>query len=339
MKNTLLQLGLCLLTAGAMNANVITCSNNAIAAGMYNTIQAACNAANAGDTVYVMGSPTDYGTVTIKTRITLIGAGYAVTGTQNNWGSEVDYIHLDSVAFGNPVSGTKIMGLYINSGVDNSGSAGTINNVDIERCFGNGWFYVEGTGWTIRNCVSYGVQVQNYNYCYIQNNFIGNIQYSNKTTVVIDHNTFNNSSGCFYSMSNALIANNIFYYSSPLANVTSCTFSNNITTNSSAQVLPPAGNTGSGNFNNTPPGWTDGTIPTTTISLSTEWIYSWKLGTSAPAHNSGTDGTDLGAYGGTYPMPNLTGATRIPQMQALNVSGVVPAGGNLNVNFKARKQN
>ncbi|HXC04494.1 MAG TPA: hypothetical protein VNZ86_07055 [Bacteroidia bacterium] len=340
MKNTLLQLGLCLVAAGTMHANVITVSNNAIAAGMYNNLQTACNAANVGDTVYVMGSPTDYGTVNVKTRIVLIGAGYALTGTQNNWSSIVDYIHLDSVAFGNQVSGTKIMGFSVSSNIDNSGSAGSINNIDIERCYISSWIYVEGINWVVRNNDVYGVQVQNWNNCYIQNNFLGNVQYSNKTTVVIDHNTFNTSSGnCFYSISNALIANNIFYYCSPLANTTSCTFSNNITTNSSAQVLPPAGNTGSGNINNTPPGWTDPTIPASTVSQNSIWNYSWKLGSSAPAHNSATDGTDLGAFGGSYPMSNMTGATRIPQMQILNVSGVVPAGGNLNVNFKARKQN
>ncbi|MFI5149778.1 MAG: hypothetical protein ACHQRM_08610 [Bacteroidia bacterium] len=340
MKNTLLQLGLCLITAGTLNANVITVSNNAIAAGMYSNLQTACNAAAVGDTVYVMGSPTDYGTVNVKTRIVLIGAGYQLTGTQNNWPSTVDYVHLDSVAFGNPVSGTKIAGLYISSNIDNTGSAGQINNIDVQRCYVSSWVYVEGVNWTIRNCDIYGIQPQNYNYVYIQNNFIGMIEYSNKTTVVIDHNTFTTNNGnAFYSISNALIANNIFYYCSPLASVSSCTFSNNITTNSSAQVLPPAGNTGSGNINNTPPGWTDATIPAGTVSSLSLNNYSWKFGSSAPAHNSSTDGTDMGAYGGSYPMPNLTGATRIPQMQVLNVSGVVPAGGNLNVNFKARKTN
>jgi hypothetical protein len=332
-------MSLAILTFGSLEANVITCSNNVINAGQYTAIQTAVDAANPGDTVYVMGSPSSYGDVTIKKHITMVGAGYAVTNTQNNWGTTVGYIYLDSIGFGAQVSGTKIMGFSVNSSIQQTGS-GAINWIDIERCYVSSYVYVFGSNWTIRNNDIYNIQV-NYNaFCYINNNFLGSISNTNKNTVIISNNNFvTNSYNAFSTVSNAIISNNIFYYCSPLASVTSCSFSNNITTNSTAQVLPPAGSSGAGNLNNTPPGFVDASIPTGTVGQNAIWNYNWHITTGSPAHNGGTDGTDLGVYGGTYPYPNMTGATHIPQMQVLNVSGTVPQGGNLNVNFKARKQN
>jgi len=338
MKTSLLSFGILLFAAGTLQANVITCSNNAINAGMYTTIQAAHDAAGVGDTVYVMGSPSSYGDLTIKTRITVIGAGYALTGTQYNYASTLGNIYFDTVGFGNPVSGTHLMGLYF-QGINQTGS-GAINNITIERCFVNSTLNIYGHNWNIRNNNAYYININNNSYIYIQNNFIGYIQNTNSPTVVVSNNDFvSYSYNTFYNTSNALIANNIFYYCNPTAGATGCTFSNNITTASTAMVLPPAGNTGANNINNTPPGFTDATIPSATVSQASISGYNWKLKPTSPGHNTGTDATDIGAYGGAYPMPNLTGATRIPQMQLFNAAGVVPQGGNLNVNFKARKQN
>jgi hypothetical protein len=338
MKNTLLCLSFIAFAFGSAKATVVTISNNTIAAGMYSSIQTGCDAANPGDTVYVMGSPTSYGDLTLKKRLTLIGAGYNVTGTQNNWNSVINYFYFDTISFGSPISGTKIMGFNINQ-ISQTGS-GPINNVTVERNYLGGYLYVMGSNWIIKDNNVSTINIQYNANVYIYNNFIGAVQNSNKTSVVISNNNFvTNSGNAFYTMSNALIANNIFYYSSPLAYTTACTFSNNITTNSTAQVLPNAGNTGSGNFNNQTPGFVDATIPTSTVGQNVVWNYNWHLTNASAGHLSGTDLTDIGVYGGPYPFPNMSGATRIPQMELLNVQGTVPQGGNLNVNFKARKQN
>ncbi len=328
---------------GSLRANVITVSNNAIAAGMYSTIQAGCDAANVGDTVYVMGSPTSYGDVTIKTQITLIGAGYNVTQTQNNWNTTLGYCYLDTIPFGNRISGTKIMGfdMYSVSQTGSSGAADSIKWIDIERNYISNYVDIVGSYWTIHNNIINYININNHSNIFIQNNFLNyNINGSNKTTVVISNNDFcTTTSSSFGSITNALIANNIFYYSSPIAGCTSCTFSNNITTNSVSQVLPPSGNSGLNNINNTSPHFVDATIPSSTVNMNSLWNYNWTLSATSPAHNAGTDGKDLGVYGGVYPFPVMSGATRIPQMQLMNVGAIVPQGGNLNVNFKARKTN
>jgi hypothetical protein len=342
MKTKLFILSFFVLVFSTVNAHVITVSNNAVNAGHFNNLQIAADSANVGDTIYVMGSPTDYGNVTLNTRVTLIGAGYAVTGTQYNYSSVVDNIYLDSLSFGSPVSGTKVMGFYINSNFDYSGTA-NINNVDIERCYVSGNVYVNGHGWIIRNN-DVSIQMQNYGYAYIQNNFLYYVQNSNQTTVVIDHNDFVTNNGyAFYQTFNALITNNVFYYCNPEyptpSYETNNTFSNNIVTNSSAINLNAyAGNTGSGNIFATPPGFSDAAIPANTVCQTCVWSYTWGFKVGSPAHNTATDGTDIGVYGGSYVLPNITGATRIPQMTLMNVSGIVPAGGSINVNFKARDQ-
>jgi hypothetical protein len=53
----------------------------------------------------------------------------------------------------------------------------------------------------------------------------------------------------------------------------------------------------------------------------------------------GTDGTDCGIYGGSYPMPNMTGATTLPQVISVDIqNSVIPVGGTLNVELKAKSQ-
>ncbi len=326
---------------GTVNAHVWTVSNNAITAGHFTSIQTAADSSNVGDTIYVMGSPTDYGNVTIKTRVTMIGAGYAVTGTQNNWASIVDNIYLDTVSGGNVISGTRIMGMDIGTYFQQTGS-GAINSIDIERCYVGYYLYVFGSNWTIRNCDLDNINIQNWGNVFIQNNFIEDIYNSNQTTVNFDHNDFATySSNAFGTISNALITNNIFYFCTPNASCTSCTFSNNLTTaGATINLNTYAGNTGSGNVFAfaASTGWTDGTIPASTVSENTIWNYKWTLKSTSPGHAAATDGTDIGVYGGSYPMPNLTGATRIPQMVLMNISGVAPVGGNLNVNFISKVQ-
>jgi hypothetical protein len=324
---------------GSLRANVVTVSNNAIAAGMYATIQLGCDNANVGDTVYVMGSPNSYGDVTIKKQITLIGAGYNVTQTQNNWGTTIGYCYLDTIPFGSKISGTVIMGFDMYS-ISQTGS-GAINWIDFERNYVSQYVTIVGSNWTLRNNIINYININNNSNIYIQNNFLNyNINTSNQTSVVISNNEFVTSTNyAFNAVSNALIANNVFYYSSPLTGTTSCTFSNNITTAGSAQALPPAGNSGSLNLNNISPQFVDASIPTSTVNMNQVWNYNWSLKAGSLAHNAGTDGKDIGIYGGSYPFPVMSGATRIPQMQLMNVGAIVPQGGNLNVNFKARKTN
>jgi len=354
MKTKLLIFSFVIIALGSLSARVRTVCNAAITGGApnaglrYTNLQTALDSAHVGDTIYVVGSQTDYGSITIPTRVTLIGAGYNVTGTQYNYNSIVDQINIDSTSNTGDslVSGTRIMGMVVNNYLDNSATAG-INNIDIERCYVGYYLYINGNNWTIRNNIIANLNCNGnnvtWNNIYIQNNFVSYITNSSSTSVIIDHNNFvTNGNSCFYYVTNAIISNNIFWACRPDngSNVSGNNFSNNVTTNTSLYNLPPANNVGSGDTATTTSFFNDPTISVTTFNQNTIWNYNWKTFKAASKiNNRATDGTNPGVYGGSYPMPNLSGAGRIPQMVNMNVSGVAPAGGNLNVNFKAKVQN
>src|SRR5690348_3604854 len=77
-------------------ATVITVDNNANSPGQYSGLQTAINSAAPGDTLYVSGSVTSYGNVTINRRLTVIGTGYNPL-KQMPLVSTVGTITLDSV--------------------------------------------------------------------------------------------------------------------------------------------------------------------------------------------------------------------------------------------------
>jgi hypothetical protein len=57
-------------------ARVITVNNNAGSPSTFSSLQAAIATAATGDTIYVQGSATDYGNISITKRLVLLGAGY-----------------------------------------------------------------------------------------------------------------------------------------------------------------------------------------------------------------------------------------------------------------------
>ncbi|HTB06460.1 MAG TPA: SprB repeat-containing protein, partial [Bacteroidia bacterium] len=328
-------IALCILNVGVLSAHIRTVSNNAVNAGQYTNLQTAVNAANAGDTIYVMGSPTDYGAVTItKPRITLMGAGYNITGLQYNYITEVDNISLNG-----GVNSVKIQGLYVNGNIQ-QGSAGVVDSVDIERCYVTNYVYVLGPYCIIRNNDIDNINVNNFANIQIQNNFLQDVGNMSAATDTIDHNNFVTYSGNVTSYSGATslatFKNNVFYYCNP-ENTTNCVFKNNMCSSGSAYNLNTyASNTGTGNIFATPPGWTDATIPASTVSQNAIWNYNWTFTAASSAHLAATDGTDIGVYGGKYPMPNLNGYTHIPQMVSMSTNGIAPFGGNVSLSFKGQ---
>ena len=125
-------------------ATSITVDNNGIHAAQYTTLQAAVSAAVSGDTIYMHGSLTDYGTVQIFKQLTIIGSGYRIDGTLNNLNT---YINAISLYAGS--SGTRLMGLSI-SLINHAGNGDYIDNIYISRCY-LGTVQVWGDNWVIEN--------------------------------------------------------------------------------------------------------------------------------------------------------------------------------------------
>ncbi|HQF28203.1 MAG TPA: hypothetical protein PLH61_01900 [Bacteroidia bacterium] len=331
---------ICVLFA---KATVITVSNSPISGGQYTSAQTAINAASVDDTVYLHGTGISYGNFTISKRITLIGAGYSPVGTQFVQPTIAGTITLDTVAFTFPVSGLHIIGIEASSFTISN----PINNVHIERCAGS-FSYVRGDGWIIEHCLIsslYSYSTPTFSSRIIRNNIIygnsgiGFSSVTNGSGLLIDHNIIQ---GTISYLQYAVITNNVFTFSG-IANSTANsfnTYNNNITVNTVPDAIPLTNNSGSGNINNANPSTVFIGNVTSYQSYPSLLNVNWHLTATSPGHNAATDGTDIGIYGGVNPMPNLTGASTLPQMTELNIQNPsLPVNGTLNYQFKARKQN
>jgi hypothetical protein len=157
--------------------------------------------------------------------------------------------------------------------------------------------------------------------------------------VILCQNLYTNSS---HAQVGTIFTNNIWYNTNfNPANFPNCVFTNNITYNiTSAAISMPSAN----NQIQVNPLFVGTNIPTAAYGYNNGFSnaggYNYRLQTSSPGHNAATDGTDLGIYGGGYPM-NATGVVpAIPQVSQMIINNAaVPQNGTLNVTFKARKQN
>lgn len=323
---------------------VITVSNHVLTAGQYTSAQDAVDAASPGDTIYVHGSNTAYGNLVLNKRLVIIGAGYEPQNTQYNL-----YTHFVNIQFNLSNSTTLATGTIIKGittpNLSYSGSPTfNVNNILVERCY-IGTLNVLGSNWVIKNNKIESLSLGNKSNIIVANNFIGaGISNSDKPSVLITNNifiqdvhmssvkyanitnniwtnpstNFNNPSG--YQNSNNTFNKNIFVYADP----------------TSFMVFPPAGNTGIGNVNTIDPQFVSNVL---NISLNAVSQHDWHLRAGAIGVGYGTDGTDCGIYGGSYPMPNLTGVCTMPQISSMDLqNSVIPQGGTLNVELKGRAE-
>lgn len=345
-------LSICFLASSHfLTGKVITVNNSDTKIAQYSDLQTAIDYSGLDDTIYVHPSPNPYsppsGTsaININRRLTIIGGGYAPTETQYGWSTIITTLNLDSVPSdpitGNkfPISGTKIIGCNISNLDYNFADYKT--DITIERCMIS-YLGVRGLRYKIINCLISNLDVNNYGSLVVSNNFIGAITQSNKSTVIFTNNIFYPRSGydALSAISYANFSNNIFYSNKPDPS-SYCTFNNNFMVHSVVWTPLPSGtNTGAGNFNNLNPQFVAGNLPAN-ISLGDLPKYNWALVSTSKGIKAGTDGTDIGIYGGTgYPMPNLTGASTLPQIVRMDLfNSVLPKTDRLKVSFKARKVN
>jgi hypothetical protein len=311
------------------SATVRTVSNAASQPAQYNNLQTAIDAASTGDTLYVLGTGTAYPAVTIDKQLTVIGSGYAPPAPAQPTTIPTLYLYPNS-------GGSKLIGLNINSYLYLYSS-----NITVER---SNIYYIS----TQVNGLSNMVFRHNYMYYYgmgnptsalIANNIIhsgGYLQTSSSSSVVITNNLF---MGYYWAalttVSNALITNNIFWQSTPGdGTVTGCTFNNNITYQTSNNTIPIGSNGGSGNLVGVDPQFTN--APNNAVN----YTYNYDLLPASAGNNAGTDGADIGLFGGPAPWPNQSGLARIPFVKEFNLQFTqVPQGGTVDGTVKAKKVN
>lgn len=339
MKKTLFLVAFALV-AITTNATVITVNNGTVGAGQYTAIQDAVDAAKVGDTIYVHGSQKSYGDVTLNKRVVLLGAGHHPKGTQYNFSTTLGSIILSQGNSTTIPKGSVIKGIRFGSLYGSSGSL-AVDNIIVERCYSTSYIQVEGTGWIMRNNFIGYVSVRDNKNIIISNNFIESfIDNSDQPSVIITNNIFLQN---FYMsrVDYATVTNNILIKPSNTSfSGTQNTYNKNIfiyADPANYVDFPLTNNTGVGNLNTIEAQFTE-TIPLN-VSLTNALNYEWKLLETSLGHKYGTDGTNVGIYGGSYTMPNLTGAVNIPQVVSMDIqNSVIPKNGTLTIEFKARGQ-
>ncbi|MFN8286271.1 MAG: hypothetical protein U0V74_05930 [Chitinophagales bacterium] len=330
-KNQLiLALGLILACTQAF-ANILTVSNNVNSPGQFTTFAAAHGAASNGDTIYISGSPFNYGTIAISKQLTVIGTGHNPQ-KQSPLVSFCDYVQFYAGSNGSKLIGLQVYQISSNSdNVDNIGiySCKITYRLVFQNYYSSNWTIdgnvfvytgscVEGTcyldGITFRNDIFNG-QFVNFGNC--QSNYH-----------YIDHCVFLYSGNPFANDYIFYVNNSIFYYNGNVGSgMNSSTWSNNISYNCSNNNFPNG--TNQVNVN---PGFVNVPLSNTQYSYS----HDYRITNGAAGDNTASDGTDLGVYGGFGDF-DRDGLPRIPYIKQFDINGsnVVAPGGTLNVTIKS----
>jgi len=363
------------LTAMVANATTITVDNNAGSAAQYTDLQTAVDAVQAGDTILVAGSVTSYGSITLKKKVILLGAGYA--GLSSKMGQLV-FQNLTSVDGSSDsfVSGFQMSSISFTVEYTNRTSAtyASLSGIIIERCIVSGINfhnnYAHFSNITVRNnafnitgfAALTSNNISTYSSILFSNNIIDGgyfgsrvvvsssngvefvSSYQSTSGVAIRNNIFvGPSSRAFSLMIGATVENNIFYNRNLITEAEYNSFDslayglnfNNNITYLTGQDLTLNSWYAVGANNQSIDPQYEN-FPIDGAAFSTD--HNYRLKTGSPAIGAGVNGEDLGIYGGAYPWPgDLVIFPKGPRVIELKPVGSpsVPAGSTLDVQFKS----
>jgi len=300
----------------------------------YTKLPDAITGALAGDTVYIPGGSFD--AIAISKKLCLVGVGANPDSTKIGGKTIVSSLELDAGA-----DNGSLTGIYSLGGIT---VGANINGYTISRCYINLLTANTSTStFLIKENIINNIVSTNADYWNLSNNiFTGTVQ--GLVLSNVKNNLFLSSGTQLYSNS-GVIENNFFLYLSgnyseggPGYNF----FYNNINAgvNSDGSYLAVSLNHDQGSNN-----FFDGIGLTTLFPTSSSYNYNtdgiYEINFNLPAgskyKNAGTDGTDIGIYGGAYPWkpgslpPN-------PHFQSINIAPTTDASGNLKVQITVAAQ-
>lgn len=338
---------------------IITVDNNVSSGADFSTITDAINSASNGDTLYVHASNQAYGNVSISKKLILIGPGHYPQAT-GGLSAKLGKITFTDGSSGSMITGFAITGVIEKGGGNHVASDIIIENnlftachvINMERGVNDNWtirgnIFIEDPFCGGSNIITVGKNSDDW---LIANNiFISTSerhstgifgQLNGSTSIINNTIIHRNNAVLFYILSesnksyNALLKNNIIVsLSSSLQDITSncvdCRWENNLTfsPNTTLDPLP-----GASNINNKNPDFVS-------VSDTYAWSYDADFNVSAesPASNSGSDGTDLGAFGANFNF-NIYGLPfGVPYIEKLEVENqLLHSGSKLRFRVKAR---
>ena len=338
MKTKTLLLLLILFSAKSFSQNVIAVQNGNNAT-FYSNIDSAINHAANGDTIYLPGGWFTLNAI-INRSIHLVGTGAVIDSTIATGLTLLNSpIIITSGASGGSIEGVCFANsnsyapsIYFGYGGDTI----PISDFSIFRCkITNGILF-------ILPCNLFSIRQNVIGTFYFTHQF-GNGQYTNNISLkgqISNSSIVNNKIyGLVSEPTNDYFSNNIFL-GSPTARqyfeLTYCTFENNMFNNGN----DPGYCTFNNNLNTSAIQYNLG-INNLIGNLDNEFVNlstgDFHLRINAQGRNAGTDGTDIGIYGGSFPWKEGMIPSN-PHIQAKNISGVTDTNGNLHINIKVAAQ-
>lgn len=326
-----------MLFAGSIEAQNLIAVQNGGEPEFYSKLDSAIFYSSTGDTIYIPGGNYTIND-TITKRLHLVGSGHhpdsaiatartiisgftqlilkngadngSVTGIYFNEPGQYAYPPIQIL---DPISSYTISSCYISKSIENQG-----NNTTISENI----FY---------NLYSSGINL------YCTNNII--LGYVTCNSGVIKNNVFTHRFPGYsqYSLyvGNNIVENNIFKPYTVQTGVGTSIFYHNVNGGVNGIIGQEQG---SGNFLD------NVELPLLFANYSPETFYGdgiydadFHLPTNSPYKNAGTDGTDIGIYGGPFPWKEGSVPFN-PHIQHKIISGGTDQNGNLNVNIKVAAQ-
>jgi hypothetical protein len=331
------------ILAMTLQAKVVYLNNNLeepnISENLYTNWADAYAAVSDGDTIYVVGSNFSHGNVTIDKPVTVIGPGYFLDendGTQINKKMALfSRINLVAGSDNSTITGITInvsnyTGVYIADAINDitvencyirvvniDNLDGTVyNNIQIKKCF------IWGNGLQSRINNHQGICT---NIIFTNNIVTGEIYLPDGSDGIFSNNLFYSNNLYFGASSSLEISNNIYI--------------NENSDNFTIQPLPDAsvhnnisitGAFGNENDNFSAP---QSTLFNTDENATSDGMYM--LSENSPAKGAGSNGTDIGPFGGPDPY-RLSGLPNLPNIYELSTGGLV-AGDELPVRIKIKQ--
>lgn len=284
-----------------------------------------------GDTIYIPGG-TWVVTKPITKRLHLAGVGHNPDATDATFATTL--AHTFTLADG--ANNGSLTGLFIRDGFNSSNA--TVTSYTVSRCRiannlsfssknSNFMFFENILEGSISSTITGTEFASNFSF---SNNFIGYFYGGNYPNNSVYKNNIFTYSAYFISTQYSLFENNIFVYFN-LSGILNSTFKNNLFV---APVVFPVGtNVGSNNID----GQEESTIFVNQEGANFNYAHDYHLQTSSPGKNAGTDGTDVGIYGGIYPWKEGSIPFN-PHFETIQISPKTDDNGNLNVNIKVVAQ-
>lgn len=326
--NIITALGCSLFAITLAEAKTITVDNKVGSVAMYTSAQAACDAADPGDTILIAGSPTSYGGLTLRKRLNLVGPGYflnenSIPGITKD--SAVIAISFQIIQLSSPTN-SSLTGLVNLNGITVPDGV----TISFDRCYVaslTGLFGVASIKRSYFGTLGLGTAGSS-----IQNSVIGGAHsMGNGTTAT---NCIIQSAASFSSVAGSSVSSSIFITPSTLSaasfaanvkgSVTHCLAVGGVGIGGTPSYLP------SGNGNNPNIAFT--------VQAFVEGQTNDKahvLASGSPAIGTGLNGVDMGIFGGVLPYV-ISGVPSIPRITRFQVPSTATSASGLHIEMDAQ---